>query len=719
MVPPVAQPAGNHKALKPPVSTTIKQWELEPSPRDVRQQAVSTAGWYSAAHRPYRPLGTPDLALPSPRDLLHAPPEEDARLQQASARRRTSNLAAPGPSSEQQAKHAQERESASRTKLPPKWCRPNLREPTAADTLMKRLKEYKRVMLRVKAGQSFLDVIHADLPNTEALALEASARHAVEQTLEDKPALNSLLGPARWLASAQKRLEGSQQLEAEPTLPAPGGLALRRTTSIGSARGRDPPPKVKMKATPRGRHRGLTDPSEPYIHFDIVGYLDSVSSMPALPTSTVEAEANAAFASLTAQLKGDSSAHPDGSRTARPATTAEELVQFLPGEHDISVLRNRFQALNSRLDSDLAARLAKMHHERAATYRKKAHNFTTEITANCEKNNLTAEIAAVRYRARMEAMQEALLRMKRTDWVRPILEMLESHARRLSGVTAGEKMLAKQLFDTLFQGRAVELADVRRAVVSIPDVEHYQPGVQDVVTLLCRFMNIPVKDLWKWYAESKGLDTCSRIMKAYELRWRLVDPGFTPLKAVQKFMRPVKEIREGFYSEEPGSGLAPGGSGPGIASGGRKQSLMRKHLSRYSSLDSGVGGAGQGAQQAQQAQQASRASRDYLAAAAVEDNKHQAERRVQFAAGVGGDSISKDSSNTPSAQPSFSAALAETGPEAEPEPAVAQAARPEPAKVPLVSPLNLSKLERVETRGQFEMDKFSGTFSRAMLQPLS
>lgn len=34
--------------------------------------------------------------------------------------------------------------------------------------------------------------------------------------------------------------------------------------------------------------------------------------------------------------------------------------------------------------------------------------------------------------------------------------------------------------------------------------------------------------------------------QAYELRWRIANPGFLSMKAAQRFMRPVKEMREGF-----------------------------------------------------------------------------------------------------------------------------------------------------------------------------
>ena len=41
-------------------------------------------------------------------------------------------------------------------------------------------------------------------------------------------------------------------------------------------------------------------------------------------------------------------------------------------------------------------------------------------------------------------------------------------------------------------------------------------------------------------------------LQAYELRWRMVNPGFLPMRAAQKFMRPVKEMREGFMLSTEG-----------------------------------------------------------------------------------------------------------------------------------------------------------------------
>ena len=48
-------------------------------------------------------------------------------------------------------------------------------------------------------------------------------------------------------------------------------------------------------------------------------------------------------------------------------------------------------------------------------------------------------------------LQEAILRMKRADWVRPLLEMLEGQARRAGqgGLSSGQKALAAHLFDII------------------------------------------------------------------------------------------------------------------------------------------------------------------------------------------------------------------------------------------------------------------------------
>lgn len=48
-------------------------------------------------------------------------------------------------------------------------------------------------------------------------------------------------------------------------------------------------------------------------------------------------------------------------------------------------------------------------------------------------------------------MQEAILRMKRADWVRPLLELLEGQARRAgpNGLSTGQKALAAHLFDIM------------------------------------------------------------------------------------------------------------------------------------------------------------------------------------------------------------------------------------------------------------------------------
>ena len=40
--------------------------------------------------------------------------------------------------------------------------------------------------------------------------------------------------------------------------------------------------------------------------------------------------------------------------------------------------------------------------------------------------------------------------------------------------------------------------------------------------------------------------SCKLDVQAYELRWRMVNAGYTPMKAAHRFMRPVKEMRAGF-----------------------------------------------------------------------------------------------------------------------------------------------------------------------------
>lgn len=48
-------------------------------------------------------------------------------------------------------------------------------------------------------------------------------------------------------------------------------------------------------------------------------------------------------------------------------------------------------------------------------------------------------------------VQEAILRMKRADWMRPLLELLEGQARRAgqAGLSSGQKALAAHLFEII------------------------------------------------------------------------------------------------------------------------------------------------------------------------------------------------------------------------------------------------------------------------------
>ena len=68
-------------------------------------------------------------------------------------------------------------------------------------------------------------------------------------------------------------------------------------------------------------------------------------------------------------------------------------------------------------------------------------------------------------------------------------------------------------------------------------------------------------------------------VQAYELRWRLANPGFLPMKAAQRFMRPVKEIREGFFTMEDESSS----SGDINSAGSHAMSATRHFEEQYSS----------------------------------------------------------------------------------------------------------------------------------------
>ena len=68
-------------------------------------------------------------------------------------------------------------------------------------------------------------------------------------------------------------------------------------------------------------------------------------------------------------------------------------------------------------------------------------------------------------------------------------------------------------------------------------------------------------------------------VQAYELRWRLANPGFLPMKAAQRFMRPVKEIREGFFTMEDDSSS----TGDNTSAGSHVMSATRHFEEQYSS----------------------------------------------------------------------------------------------------------------------------------------
>lgn len=74
-------------------------------------------------------------------------------------------------------------------------------------------------------------------------------------------------------------------------------------------------------------------------------------------------------------------------------------------------------------------------------------------------------------------------------------------------------------------------------------------------------------------------------VQAYELRWRLANPGFLPMKAAQRFMRPVKEIREGFFTMEDDVSS----SGDTNSGGSHATSATRHFEEQYSSCAAEAG----------------------------------------------------------------------------------------------------------------------------------
>ena len=72
------------------------------------------------------------------------------------------------------------------------------------------------------------------------------------------------------------------------------------------------------------------------------------------------------------------------------------------------------------------------------------------------------------------------------------------------------------------------------------------------------------------------------ILQAYELRWRIANPGFLPMKAAQRFMRPVKEIREGFFTMDDDSRLLGSTADSSNALGPHAISATRHFEEQYS-----------------------------------------------------------------------------------------------------------------------------------------
>ncbi len=79
------------------------------------------------------------------------------------------------------------------------------------------------------------------------------------------------------------------------------------------------------------------------------------------------------------------------------------------------------------------------------------------------------------------------------------------------------------------------------------------------------------------------------VLQAYELRWRIANPGFLPMKAAQRFMRPVKEIREGFFTMEDEENLAASSRSTASSLGHHAVSATRHFVDQYRSRAADAG----------------------------------------------------------------------------------------------------------------------------------
>ena len=78
----------------------------------------------------------------------------------------------------------------------------------------------------------------------------------------------------------------------------------------------------------------------------------------------------------------------------------------------------------------------------------------------------------------MQPLQEAILQLKRCDWVRPLLDMLEGHARKAPGLTHGQKVVADHLFDIILNKVSCRRPDNWQPCLP-SSVHHHMPGLDN------------------------------------------------------------------------------------------------------------------------------------------------------------------------------------------------------------------------------------------------
>ncbi|DBA76870.1 TPA: hypothetical protein ACH3X1_009473 [Trebouxia sp. C0004] len=390
------------------IRAVVAEWEMAEAAKTDRR------GWNSEFAKPYKPLGVPKLDLAAPRDILRQ--RENVQKSFGQGRQTTS---------------ANGRQSEKINNLLLHSSRSTGREVmhTASDDMQQRIKAAHPALQRVKAGQPFLKVVGAPPAEPEHMALESSARVAVTNAIENKDDLGQMLGPARWLASARKRLKKESGMSS--TSRTRGMRSTSRIDSFRSVASDTSGPAafdiaqqvvclfaagyVQEMMGKKERQRPLDDPTRPYIKFDIVAHLDSLSSH----------EGKRANATMRRTLRPTKSAMaPTGNRmldiAIRMAGTLEqqekEAAEAAAADGDatqdtpfqIDVVRQEFNAVSLDKDQALQKRLERLSRDRCSNYRKKVHNLQVELQHNCNGLGLTdpgRELEAIRFRSRMEAVQ--------------------------------------------------------------------------------------------------------------------------------------------------------------------------------------------------------------------------------------------------------------------------------------------------------------------------